>query len=106
MRRMISHLARLAIAGGFLAAALAGCSSGFPAPGASSPPGYGQFVSGNQPGPGMANSKPSGPPPKVEDCAITNQGSPTKYVCNGKSYTSFDLSKLREDYKKQQESGK
>ena len=106
MRRMISHLTRVAIAGGFLAAALAGCASdsGFPAPGAPPAPGYGQFVSGAQPGPG--NGKPTGPPPKVEDCAITNQGSPTKYVCNGKSYTSFDLSKLREDYKKQQESGK
>jgi hypothetical protein len=35
------------------------------------------------------------PPPMVQDCGIVSVGSPTKYACNGKIYTSFDLLKLR-----------
>jgi hypothetical protein len=35
------------------------------------------------------------PPPMVQDCGIVAITSPTKYACNGKVYTSFDLLKLR-----------
>lgn len=35
-----------------------------------------------------------GPPPQVEDCGIVGIGSPSKYACNGKVYTSFALAKL------------
>ena len=40
------------------------------------------------------------PPPMVQDCGIVGIGSPTKYACNGKVYTSFDLLKLRLDWEK------
>jgi hypothetical protein len=90
---------RMSIAGGIVAMALAGCSTmqsltggkggGFPPPGAP-----------------MANGKPAGPPPAVADCGMISSGSPTKYVCNGKTYTSFQLAKMRQDYEAQQQSGK
>jgi hypothetical protein len=35
------------------------------------------------------------PPPMVQNCGIVSIGSPTKYACNGKTYTSFELLKLR-----------
>jgi aspartate aminotransferase-like enzyme len=38
---------------------------------------------------------PPGAPPLVSDCAIVTIGSPTRYACNGKVYTSFDLEKQR-----------
>jgi hypothetical protein len=34
--------------------------------------------------------------PNVADCAIVSIGSPTKYACNGKTYTSFALTDLRQ----------
>jgi len=40
------------------------------------------------------------PPPRVQDCGIVTIGSPTKYACNGKIYTSFDLLKLRQTWEK------
>jgi hypothetical protein len=40
------------------------------------------------------------PPPQVQNCAIVSIGSPTKYACDGKVYTSFDLLKLRQDWEK------
>jgi hypothetical protein len=78
---------RMSIAAGVIALVLAGCSSSnsggnFPPPGAA-----------------MANGKPTGPPPNVADCAVVNSGSPTKYECNGKTYTSFDLNRMRTNYK-------
>jgi len=33
--------------------------------------------------------------PRVQDCGIVSIGSPTRYVCNDKVYTSFELAKLR-----------
>ena len=38
---------------------------------------------------------PAGAPPLVQDCAIVGISSPTRYACNGKVYTSFDLEKQR-----------
>jgi len=32
--------------------------------------------------------------PRVQDCAIVGIGSPTKYACNGKVYTSIQLSQM------------
>jgi len=40
------------------------------------------------------------PPPMVQNCGIVGIGSPTKYACDGKVYTSFDLLKLRQDWEK------
>jgi hypothetical protein len=49
---------------------------------------------------------PSGNIPRVEDCVQTNVGTPSKFVCGGKSYTSYQLAKLRVDEAKKYESGK
>lgn len=43
--------------------------------------------------------------PRVQDCGIIGISSPTKYVCGGKVYTSFQLAKIREEAKKKYESG-
>jgi hypothetical protein len=90
--KMNSQFLRMSVAAGVIVLALAGCSSN---------------SSGNFPPPGaaMTNGKPTGPPPKIADCALTNSGSPTKYVCNGKTYTTFQLNKMRMDYEKQQAAG-
>lgn len=37
----------------------------------------------------------SGPEPRVENCATVGVGSPTKYACNGKVYTSLQLADIR-----------
>jgi hypothetical protein len=37
------------------------------------------------------------PVPRVQNCIAINTGTPSKYVCNGKTYTSHELRKLRED---------
>jgi hypothetical protein len=44
--------------------------------------------------------------PRVEDCAIVAISSPTRYACNGKVYTSFQLAKLRMEEEKKYASGK
>ena len=44
--------------------------------------------------------------PRVEDCAIVAISSPSKYACNGKVYTSFQLAKLRMDEEKKYAAGK
>jgi hypothetical protein len=38
----------------------------------------------------------SGPYPRVEDCMIQQQATPTKYVCGGKVYTAVQLSDIRD----------
>jgi hypothetical protein len=38
---------------------------------------------------------PPGAPPLVQDCGIVTISSPTRYACDGKVYTSFDLEKKR-----------
>ena len=37
----------------------------------------------------------SGPYPRVEECAQIQQATPTRYVCNGKTYTSVQLADIR-----------
>jgi hypothetical protein len=47
---------------------------------------------------GCAMSNPlvsSGPEPRVEDCALIQQATPSRYVCGGKTYTGVQLSDLR-----------
>jgi hypothetical protein len=39
-------------------------------------------------------------PPRVQDCGIVAITSPSKYACNGKVYTSFELAKLRLEWEK------
>ena len=38
---------------------------------------------------------PPGAPPLVQNCGIVGISSPTRYACNGKVYTTFDLEKQR-----------
>ena len=82
------QLRRIGLAAAMIA--LAGCSTMGPDPGISGKPAR------------QASAAPAGPPPKVQDCGIVGIGSPTKYVCNDKVYTSFDLAKLRTDWAKPQ----
>ena len=49
---------------------------------------------------GCAASNPlpllsSGPSPRVEDCMLLQQATPTKYVCGGKTYTAVQLADIR-----------
>jgi hypothetical protein len=37
----------------------------------------------------------AGPDPKVEDCALIGQGTPSKYICGGKTLTSNQLADIR-----------
>lgn len=37
------------------------------------------------------------PVPRVQDCIAINTGTPSKYVCGGKTYTSHELRKMREE---------
>jgi hypothetical protein len=37
----------------------------------------------------------SGPSPRVEDCMLLQQATPTKYVCGGKIYTAVQLAEIR-----------
>ncbi len=68
------------------AIALAGCSA-MPS------------LPGEKAAPARQNAQ-SGPPPSVQNCGIVSISSPSKYVCNDKVYTSFDLANLRQDWEK------
>lgn len=37
----------------------------------------------------------SGPRPRVEDCMLLQQVTPTRYICDGKAYTAVQLADLR-----------
>ena len=37
----------------------------------------------------------SGPSPRVEDCMLLQQATPTRYVCGGKTYTAVQLADIR-----------
>ena len=77
------HLRRLGLAAAMLA--LAGCSAMAPSAG---------------PGTGTQQASAAGPPPLVQNCGLVGIGSPSKFVCNGKVYTTFQLAKMREDWEK------
>jgi hypothetical protein len=38
----------------------------------------------------------SGPYPRVEDCMLLQQATPTKFICGGKTYTAVQLSDIRQ----------
>jgi hypothetical protein len=38
----------------------------------------------------------SGPEPRVENCALTQQATPSRYVCGGKTYTATQLADIRD----------
>jgi hypothetical protein len=44
---------------------------------------------------GWGNPGAGAPPLVQQDCAIVTISSPTRYACDGKVYTSFDLEKQR-----------
>ena len=71
-------LIKLVAASTLLAIGLAGCSSGS----------FGWPQTG------------AGTPPAVQNCGLVSIGSPSKFVCNGKVYTSFELARLRQDWAK------
>ncbi len=48
-------------------------------------------ITGNPPF--MSNM--SAPTPRVEDCALIQQATPSRYVCNGKVYTAVQLTDVR-----------
>lgn len=37
----------------------------------------------------------SGPEPRVEECALIQQATPSRYVCGGKVYTAVQLADIR-----------
>ena len=37
----------------------------------------------------------AGPSPRVEDCMLLQQATPTKFVCGGKIYTAVQLTDIR-----------
>jgi hypothetical protein len=51
---------------------------------------------------GCAASNPlsllsSGPSPRIEDCMLLQQATPTKYVCDGNIYTAVQLADIRKN---------
>jgi hypothetical protein len=51
------------------------------------------------------NPAPSPGTPYVQNCGVLNTGTPSRFVCNGKVYTSFQLAKIREDQAKKYSPG-
>lgn len=69
--RLIGHMRRGGTLAALSALALAGCSMANP----------------------VLSSSAAGP--RVEDCALISQGTPSKFVCGGKTYTSIQLADIR-----------
>ncbi len=44
----------------------------------------------------VASTNGTQPIPRVQNCAVLNTGSPSRFACNGKVYTSFELAIIRE----------
>jgi hypothetical protein len=47
--------------------------------------------------PGGATQVASKPIPRVQNCGVLDAGTPSRFICNGRVYTSYQLAKLRED---------
>jgi hypothetical protein len=88
-----------AVTAALLATTLAGCTS--TASTASQTSGY----EGTPSAPAVSQAA-NKPVPRVQDCGVLNTGTPSRFVCNGKVYTSFQLAKLREDEAKRYAAGK
>jgi hypothetical protein len=50
--------------------------------------------------PSAAGPNAAAAPPRVQDCTNVSVGSPTQYVCEGKVYTAYKLTQLREDWER------
>ena len=83
--RLTKNLARLIL----FAIALAGCAS-----------------RNARPAPVSAPHAAATPIPYVQNCAVLNTGTPSRFACNGKVYTSFQLAKIREEQAKKYAAGK
>lgn len=46
------------------------------------------------------------PAPRVQDCGVIQTGTPSRFACDGKVYTSYQLAKLREDEAKRYSAAK
>lgn len=57
------------------------------------------------PASGAAPNAGPTPMPMVQNCAVVNIGSPSKFACNGKVYTTFELAKIREQAAKKAAGG-
>ena len=88
MKRGNSHLARAA--GVCMMLAMAGCA----------------MMPGSSSGTGTQTAAAAATPvPYVQNCVEVSVGSPSRFVCNGKSYTSFQLALIREKEAKKYASG-
>ena len=76
----------LSILGLAMAVGLAGCSSITQS-----------FAAANEPAGVQTAGKPI---PRVQDCGVIQAGTPSRFVCNGKIYTSYELATLREQQAK------
>lgn len=55
--------------------------------------------------PATISAQPIRPVPRVQNCGVLDAGTPSRFVCDGKVYTSYQLAKLREDEAKKYGSG-
>jgi hypothetical protein len=92
MKRTNPNLARMALISALVMLAVGGCSS------------QSKVSSSAQTAP--APQAATTPVPYVENCAEVSVGSPSKFACNGKTYTAFELAKIRETEAKKYASGK
>ena len=53
----------------------------------------------------VASAGGTEPIPRVQNCAVLSTGSPSRFACNGKVYTSFQLATIREKEAKKYASG-
>jgi hypothetical protein len=81
--KMNSQFLRMSIGAGAIVLALGGCYSHSTSGGNFPPPAKGQPI----------------PPADMSNCTLISSGSPTKYECGGKQYTTFDLYRARQNYK-------
>ncbi len=54
-------------------------------------------LSGRSQAPGETTQVAAKPIPRAQNCGVLDAGTPTRFVCDGKVYTSYQLAKLREE---------
>ncbi len=92
MARIKQRLASAVIGGALVT--LGGCAS------------FTSLSTGNWRTGGTTSQASAQPVPRVQDCGVLQTGTPSRFVCNGKVYTSFQLATFREDAAKKYASGK
>ncbi|HEY6418304.1 MAG TPA: hypothetical protein VIX59_04805 [Candidatus Binataceae bacterium] len=50
-------------------------------------------------------NNPEKPPPAIQNCALVAISTPSRWACNGKTYTAYELAKARMDWEKKYGSG-